>query len=180
MQIITVDSYNQQIEQNQDSTLQDKKDLDQQSASSILTDNLSKYILSYNKSLKPEVSKKIAESIILASNKYNIDYKIIAALVAIESGFRHTARSPSGAIGLGQLMPQTAIWLKVQNPTDPYDNLLGSVKLLRMHLEKFGGDINFALAAYKMGARNVQNAGIKQLSTINYIKNIRKVFDSIP
>lgn len=180
IQIITVDTENQQTEYKLDQKDTNDAYFGQQGSSATLSSSLSNYILTYNKSLKLEDAQRIAESILMASNQYNIDYKIITALVAIESGFRHKVKSPSGAIGLGQLMPSTATWLKVKNPIDPYDNLLGTVKLLRMHLEKFDGDINFALAAYKIGAKNVQSIGIKQLSTINYIKNIRKVFDSIP
>ena len=142
--------------------------------------NLGNFINAYNKTLNNNEAMIIADAIIQMSNKHRVDYKIITALVAIESGFRMTARSPSGAMGLGQLMPGTARHLNVQNPFDPFDNLNGAVSLLRTHLEKYNGDINFALGAYKMGAGTVSRAGISQDTTAKYIKNIRNVYDKVP
>lgn len=143
-------------------------------------DKLMDFIGSYNKRLNENEVKIVANSILEASNIYKVDYRIITALVAIESGFNSKARSPSGALGLGQLMPRTASSLMVKNPFDPLDNLNGTVKLLRTYLEKYEGNINYALAAYKMGCGAVARSGISQPSTANYIKNIRKIFDNIP
>lgn len=142
--------------------------------------SLINFIRSYNRRLSQDQAAFIAQSIMQMSDKYKVNYKIITAMVAIESGFRADARSPSGALGLGQLMPATARGLNVNNPYDPFENLNATVKLFRTHLEKYQGDINFALAAYKMGAGTVKNSGISQSSTIDYIKSIRKVFDSVP
>lgn len=142
--------------------------------------NLVNFIMSYNKRLSQDQAIAVTESIMQMSEKYKVNYRILTALVAVESGFRADARSPSGALGLCQLMPATARWLNVNNPFDPFENLNGAVKLFRNHLEKYQGDINFALAAYKMGALTVKNTGISQSSTIDYIKSVRKVFDTVP
>jgi hypothetical protein len=146
----------------------------------ITIEALSRFICNYNKSLEYGDARLIADIILKTSNKYSVDYKVITALVAIESGFRPGVRSPSGAMGLGQLMPMTARSLNVSDPYNPYDNLNGAVRLLRTHLEKYNGDINFALAAYKMGGGAVSRNGIGQQSTIRYIENIRKIFNTIP
>lgn len=141
---------------------------------------LTGFITKYNCRLNSDEAKLIASNIVTTSNMYKVDYRVITALVAIESGFRSNARSSSGAIGLGQLMPGTAKHLNVSNPFDPADNLDGTVRLLRTHLEKYNGNINYALAAYKMGSGTVSRYGISQPETIKYIQNIRKVFDNIP
>lgn len=142
--------------------------------------NLTTFISSYNKTLPQNEALTVADAILKTSSRYKVHYKVITALVAIESGFRRSAKSRSGAMGLGQLMPITARSMKVSNPYDPYDNLNGAVRLLRGHLEKYNGDINFALGAYKMGGGAVSRRGIGQTSTKNYIIKIRKVYDQVP
>ena len=74
---------------------------------------------------------------------------LFRANIAIESNFRQSARSPVGAIGLGQLMPRTAQSLGI-DPHDPSENLDGSARYLLMQLEEFGS-VPLALAAYNAG-----------------------------
>ena len=143
-------------------------------------ERLTNFINSYNKNLGYDRARLIADAILQASNTYRVNYRVVTALVAIESGFRADAQSPSGAMGLGQLMPATARGLEVSDPFDPQDNLNGAVKLLRTHLEKFNGNINYVLGAYKMGAGTVSRSGINQPTTISYIKQVRDVFDQVP
>lgn len=146
----------------------------------VTIETLTSFINSFNKSLAYAEARDIADAILKSSNKHRVNYRVITALVAIESGFRPQVTSSSGAMGLGQLMPVTARSLNVAKPYDPYDNLNGAVRLVRSHLEKYNGDINFALAAYKMGGGTVSRNGISQPSTIMYIKNIRKIYDRVP
>lgn len=77
--------------------------------------------------------------------------------IAIESGFRPSARSQAGAIGLGQLMPETARDLGV-DPHDPRENLHGSARYLLAQLQDFGA-IDLALAAYNAGPDAVRQYG---------------------
>lgn len=142
--------------------------------------DLANFINTYNKMLSNNDAMLIADVIMRVSNYHRVDYRVVTALVAIESGFNPCAKSPSGAMGLGQLMPTTARGLNVNNPFDPNDNLNGAVKLLRSHLESYQGDINFALAAYKMGSGTVSRRGINQSTTIGYIKKIRSIYDRVP
>lgn len=153
---------------------------DLQSSSNFDISVLVDFIKSYNNRISQNDASLIADSILFYSNKFNVHYKIITALVAIESGFRPDAKSSSGAMGLGQLMPFTAKSLNIENPWDPYQNLNGAVSLLTTHLKNYNGDINYALAAYKMGAGTVSKTGISQPSTIDYIKKIRSVYDTVP
>jgi hypothetical protein len=82
---------------------------------------------------------------------------LFRANIAVESAFNPDARSPVGAIGLGQLMPGTADLLGV-DPHDPEDNLHGSARYLLAQLEDFGA-ADLALAAYNAGPEAVRDYG---------------------
>jgi Transglycosylase SLT domain len=82
---------------------------------------------------------------------------LFRANIAVESGFNPAARSPVGAIGLGQLMPDTAAVLGV-DPFDPEENLRGSARYLLAQLETFGAP-DLALAAYNAGPEAVRDYG---------------------
>lgn len=92
------------------------------------------------------------------SARFDLSPALIEALVWQESRWRADARSPVGARGLAQLMPGTARDLGV-NPDDPFANLEGGARYLREQLDRFGGDVEKALAAYNAGPGRVQRAG---------------------
>ncbi len=73
-----------------------------------------------------------------------------------ESGFNPAAVSKAGAIGLMQLMPQTAIRLNVGDPFDPDQNVRGGAAYLRSLMDRFNGKLLWALAAYNAGERVVE------------------------
>lgn len=79
---------------------------------------------------------------------------VFEALISRESNFDPNTRSPKGAAGLGQLMPDTANELGVSDPFDPETNLHGSAKYLTQQLENFGS-VDIALAAYNAGPKRV-------------------------
>lgn len=97
---------------------------------------------------------KVAE----LSARFDLSPALIEALVWQESRWRANAVSPVGARGLAQLMPGTAREMGV-NPDDPFANLEGGARYLRAQLDRFGGDIEKALAAYNAGPGRVQQAG---------------------
>ena len=83
---------------------------------------------------------------------------VFEALIHAESGFDPNAVSEKGAIGLGQLLPGTAQDMKVKDPFDPHQNLIGSAKYLTQQLYEFGS-LELALAAYNAGPDRVRQFG---------------------
>jgi soluble lytic murein transglycosylase-like protein len=83
--------------------------------------------------------------------EYGIDQELVKLVIEKESQFNPNAVSKSGAIGLMQLMPETAEILGVEDPYNPWDNIQGGVKYLRDLFDIFDEDLELALAAYHAG-----------------------------
>ncbi len=90
-----------------------------------------------------------------ACDQYQVDAELIRIIILAESGFNPNARSPRGAIGLMQLMPETARLLNIKNPYNPRQNIFGGVKFFRYLLNLFNGELELALAAYHAGPKIV-------------------------
>ena len=123
-----------------------------------------------------------------ASSDLQIDFELLQALIATESGFNSTAVSPKGAIGLMQIMPATARRYGVESDkklpieaklTDPRINIKTGTRYLRDLINMFPGQIELALAAYNAGEGAVQRAGNRipnYKETQNYVKTVMQLY----
>jgi hypothetical protein len=120
------------------------------------------------------IHPEIRQSIRNASIKYAISEKLIQSVIQAESSYRPDAVSPAGAQGLMQLMPATASELGVNDPFDVDQNIDGGTRYLKKMMNRFGGDIKLALAAYNAGPGTVQryNGNVPYRETQSYIQRV--------
>lgn len=116
------------------------------------------------------------EPMILAhAARYSLAPELVRAVIQVESGFNPRARSPKGAMGLMQLMPQTAREMGVLNMLDPNENIRGGAGYLRQLLDRFEGNEPLALAAYNAGPTAVDKYG-QQIppyrETLDYVTKV--------
>lgn len=104
---------------------------------------------------------QIAPLISKVAREHDLDASLLHAIVTVESGYDPQARSPAGAVGLMQLIPETAERFGVKNITDPLDNLRGGARYLRFLLAMFKNNLELVLAAYNAGEGAVTQAGYK-------------------
>lgn len=114
-----------------------------------------------------------------ASEKYNVDVKLLKAIAHAESNFNPNATSSSGAMGVMQLMPSTAKSLGITDAYNAYDNIMGAAKVISQHLANYNGDVSLALAAYNAGSGNVAKyGGVPPFTeTQNYIKKVLAYYE---
>jgi soluble lytic murein transglycosylase-like protein len=122
--------------------------------------------------------REIDEAIDKAATRHNVDANLVRALVKVESNFNPNAVSRKGAMGLMQLMPQTARQLKLNNPFNPEENVDAGVRHLKQLLENYNGDVKLSLAAYNAGSGAVaRSAGIPRYAeTRNYVRRITQLY----
>ena len=115
-----------------------------------------------------------------AAAKYGVDAKFLKAIAKCESDFSTESTSRSGAMGIMQLMPQTAASLGVTNAYDPYQNIMGGARYISEKLAQYNGDKSLALAAYNAGSGNVAKyGGIPPFKeTQNYVAKVMAYYNS--
>jgi len=122
--------------------------------------------------------REIDAAIAKAASRHNVDPNLVRALVKVESNFNPNAVSRKGAMGLMQLMPQTARQLNLKNPFDPQENIDAGVRHLKQLLQNYNGDVRLSLAAYNAGSGAVaRSRGIPNYSeTRKYVRRITNIY----
>jgi soluble lytic murein transglycosylase-like protein len=107
--------------------------------------------------------------------EHGIDARLVKAVIQVESGYAERARSPKGAMGLMQLMPETARRYSVRDPYEPYSNMEAGIKYLKSLLDRF--ELPVALAAYNAGEAAVQRFGglPPYPETRQYVSRVRRL-----
>ena len=102
-------------------------------------------------------SSDIIKMIQLAAKKQGVDPKLAQAIARAESDYSPSVVSSAGAVGVMQLMPETAAGLGISDINDPRQNIDGGVRYLKQMLTTFNGDVSMAVAAYNAGPQAVKN-----------------------
>ncbi len=125
----------------------------------------------------PLADQNLSTLIEAAARKYKVDPKLVAAVAEVESNGNQDAVSSVGAIGVMQLMPDTAASLGV-DPYNKQQNIEGGAKYLRQMLDTFGGDTRKAVAAYNAGPGAVKDYGgvPPYKETQNYVKKVLDIY----
>lgn len=114
------------------------------------------------------------------AGRFQVDPKLVDAIIRVESEFNSRAVSPKGAMGLMQLIPATAQRFRVADPFDPRQNIRGGVTYLRYLLDRFSGNVPLSLAAYNAGENRVgRSGGIPAIpETLNYVRKVTSLYQA--
>ncbi len=118
---------------------------------------------------------KYEETVRRLARQYSLEPSLVKAVIRAESNFDPMAISPKGAMGLMQLMPDTARMHEVRDAFDPSENIHGGVRHLRYLMDRYGGNLDLVLAAYNAGTKPVDLAhGIPRFpETQEYVRRVR-------
>ena len=109
-----------------------------------------------------------------AASKYSLPLAFLLAVIRVESNFNPRAVSRVGAIGLMQIMPRNIEMLRISDPYDPRQNILGGAHLLRLFANMWAGDLVLTLASYNAGPGAVRRALSEHGEKIPRFKETRR------
>ncbi len=107
----------------------------------------------------PEEKRRIARLLVARAPEYGIHPRLALAIALTESNLESAALSPKNAMGVMQLIPETAVRFNVRKPYDPEENIKGGLAYLRWLLAYFRGDVAHAAAGYNAGEGAVDRYG---------------------
>lgn len=137
------------------------------------TPNLDEYLNSL-----PKQKRWVVDLANTTSEWYEVDPKLTLSIIAIESRFNKMATSNANAMGLMQLIPETADRFNVKNAYNAVQNIKGGVRYLSWLLNHYSGDVELVVAAYNAGEKAVDRyKGIPPYKeTIEYVKKFKKLY----
>ena len=112
------------------------------------------------------------------ATEQRLDPRLVRAVIQVESAWNVSAVSDKGAMGLMQLMPETALRFGVRNPFDAKENISGGTRYLRFLLDRFHENLRYSLAAYNAGENAVDSWGDvpPYAETKTYLKRIEMIY----
>jgi TPR repeat protein len=127
----------------------------------------------------PDSKKWVVDLVYTLADWYQVDPKLVLSVITVESNFQIKAQSPKAAMGLMQLIPQTAERFNVKNAYDASQNIRGGLKYLRWLLSYYRGDVTLAVAAYNAGEKAVDRyKGIPPYAeTRQYVKRVLELYE---
>lgn len=122
-----------------------------------------------------------SELVLPLAQKHEIDWRLVTAVMAVESNFNPNAVSPKGARGLMQLMPATARLYNTSDMLDPTQNLEAGIQHLKMLMQHYQGNLNLVLAAYNAGEKAVTRYGgiPPYRETQDYVKKVLRLYQTL-
>jgi len=141
----------------------------------VITSAFARNIIHYD----PNIRNRYDREIEAAAREQRIDPALVHAVISAESGYNPIARSPSGAAGLMQLMPETARRFGANNPLNPVQNIRAGVRYLRMLMDLFDNNLELVIAAYNAGENAVIRAGHRippYSETMTYVPRVLEYY----
>ncbi len=140
---------------------------------------IEQFILKFNKNTSYWDANLMASSMVKYGSMYDVNPKLICALIARESGFNPRSVSPTGAVGLGQLLPTTSTALEVEDRFDPDQNIKGTTRYIRFLCDKWKShpqQVPLALASYLEGHGAISRNGGYSTKTKEYVEDIIRIY----
>ncbi len=128
---------------------------------------------------RPRQPDLYLESLVnLHCDSHDLEPKLVRALIQVESAWNPAAVSRAGAMGLMQLMPETATLMRVADPYDPEENVRAGTAFLRRMIDRFDGQLELALAAYNAGPGAVERYGgvPPYAETRDYVRRVLRLY----
>lgn len=128
----------------------------------------------------PDGGTNLDRIIAQAAKTHGVEAALVKSVIKVESNFNSRSTSVKGAMGLMQLMPETARELGVQNPYDPVENVGAGTRYLKMLLNRYDGNVPLSLAAYNWGMGNIERRPDQMpTETKQYVDRVTNYYEMV-